>query len=133
MTSKMNPDIKTRWVEAIRSGDYTQGTQVLYRADTECFCCLGVLTDLYLKENDESWALHTETLEDPAVSDGDVADVLVGHLGEDYQLLPTAVCQWAGIRANPALEHHEKLMFAAQLNDDGVPFAELAALIEAQL
>lgn len=38
----MNPDLKARWLAALRSGDYKQGP---YRLETDDgrFCCLGVL------------------------------------------------------------------------------------------
>ena len=45
----MNPEIKTRWVEALRSGKYIQGSNALryLTADKEeHWCCLGVLCDL---------------------------------------------------------------------------------------
>lgn len=44
----MNPDIKRRWVRALRSGLYVQGTGTLTDSpegapSTNTFCCLGVL------------------------------------------------------------------------------------------
>lgn len=49
----MNPEIKKQWVDALRSGEYmqTQGTLKNHKG----YCCLGVLTDLYLKEHNEKW------------------------------------------------------------------------------
>lgn len=44
----MNQEIKKRWVAALRSGDYKQGTGALRNADNK-FCCLGVLCDLHSK------------------------------------------------------------------------------------
>lgn len=41
----MHPEIKQRWVEALRSGRYQQGQNVL-RTTENAFCCLGVLCDL---------------------------------------------------------------------------------------
>lgn len=41
----MNPQVKTRWVEALRSGEYKQGRWQLRQptaGETE-YCCLGVL------------------------------------------------------------------------------------------
>jgi hypothetical protein len=57
----MDKKIKTKWLKALRSGDYKQGQcslkKVLYEGDldfnnkevkerTETFCCLGVLCDI---------------------------------------------------------------------------------------
>lgn len=40
----MKPALKTKWVEALRSGGYKQGFGQLKRDDA--FCCLGVLCDV---------------------------------------------------------------------------------------
>lgn len=50
----MNPSIKERWVQALRSGNYVQGTDLL-RSKSNEFCCLGVLCDLYIQDHDEDW------------------------------------------------------------------------------
>lgn len=41
----MHAELKQKWVEALRSGQYTQGKGVL-RTGADRFCCLGVLCDL---------------------------------------------------------------------------------------
>lgn len=49
----MKEDIKNRWVEALRSGKYKQGQNVLhqsYEGQNDSFCCLGVLCDLAAKD-----------------------------------------------------------------------------------
>lgn len=42
----MDKDIKRRWVEALRSGKYTQGKGKLFEDYKNAFCCLGVLCDI---------------------------------------------------------------------------------------
>lgn len=37
---------KAEWQAALRSGQYKQGKRVLYNADTDRYCCLGVLGKL---------------------------------------------------------------------------------------
>lgn len=49
----MKPEIKQKWVEALRSGEYIQGKCVLYAGKK--FCCLGVLCDLHAKETGNKW------------------------------------------------------------------------------
>lgn len=47
--TKMSPDLKAKWVEALRSGKYKQGKRALRQitdAEGECFCSLGVLCDV---------------------------------------------------------------------------------------
>lgn len=45
--SKLNRELMEKWVAALRSGDYKQGTEALYCYDddknSESYCCLGVL------------------------------------------------------------------------------------------
>ena len=41
----MNKELKQKWIDALRSGKYTQGRGVL-RSRTNSFCCLGVLLDI---------------------------------------------------------------------------------------
>lgn len=41
----MDPKIKQKWVEALRSGKHTQGKQAL-RPSANQYCCLGVLCDV---------------------------------------------------------------------------------------
>jgi hypothetical protein len=40
----MKPEIKAKWVEALRSGEYKQGKGLL--AEDNKFCCLGVLCEV---------------------------------------------------------------------------------------
>ena len=82
----MNQEVKEKWVAALRSGEYKQTKQTLH--DKNGFCCLGVLCDLYLKENDLDWQEHNY---DPKV--------LVCFDREDT--LPDEVADWADIPTNP--------------------------------
>lgn len=55
---KMNPEIKEKWLTALRSGDYVQGKGCLCRVEedgSKTYCCLGVLTDLYIQEMGLGW------------------------------------------------------------------------------
>lgn len=45
---KMNPEVKARWVAALRSGEYKQGKNALQRDGK--FCCLGVLCEIAVQE-----------------------------------------------------------------------------------
>jgi hypothetical protein len=50
----VNPEIKQRWLDALRSGKYNQGTGFLRRKDNE-FCCLGVLCDVVKDQTRGEW------------------------------------------------------------------------------
>lgn len=49
----MNPVIRTRWADALRSGDYEQTKGSLN--DGKGYCCLGVLCDLYAQDHGTGW------------------------------------------------------------------------------
>ncbi len=48
---KLDPQLKQRWIAALRSGNYEQGRQVL-RSNEDKYCCLGVLADII---NPQAW------------------------------------------------------------------------------
>lgn len=125
----MNKAIKTRWVRALRSGKYKQGTGQLRTADNK-FCCLGVLTDLYIKH-------------DP--SGGGWSERNVSKGGYEYEgegdVLPARVRDWAGLgEVIPTCKTLEGVdTDLATLNDGhgstvkrARSFARIADLIEAQ-
>lgn len=49
---KMNPEVKTRWLEALRSGKFKQGLKSLFSPASSTdvgegsYCCLGVLCEI---------------------------------------------------------------------------------------
>lgn len=55
----MKADIKRRWVEALRSGEYEQGTGALRQLDEDGkvvgYCCLGVLCDVVKDDLGIDW------------------------------------------------------------------------------
>jgi hypothetical protein len=111
----MNQEIKTKWVAALRSGEYEQGTKQLKKY--EKFCCLGVLCDIHSKEKGIEW-----------VDDGIYID-------ED-EFLSQDVMGWSGIKEiNPPVLHGKFLTIRtlSSLNDSGYTFLQIADLIEAQL
>ena len=137
----MNQEIKTKWINALRSGDYEQGQGALKNTDGQ-YCCLGVLCDLYDKHRMEEfgaescWAVDTVML-------NEYISVL-GHPTE-VGVPSNVVVDWAGLPHNNPdslvdLEDEvweEKYQYElpiAELNDDhGLTFNELADLIEEQL
>lgn len=110
----MNPEIKAKWVAALRSGEYKQAFGRL--RDGDLFCCLGVLCDIHAKETEEGWWDDR------------------GYYGREREVLPTDVCEWARIPAkaghNVALDEDRCL---SAMNDQGDTFAEIADIIEREL
>lgn len=117
----MNPEIKAKWVAALRSGDYDQARDYLHRIDGS-MCCLGVLCDIHAKEVGEEWHL-------------------VKHEGCNYYLdrdtlPPTEVADWADLPMldnGPIVTIGDRTSAIAILNDGGATFKELADAIEEQL
>jgi hypothetical protein len=117
--AKMNPAIKAKWVAALRSGEYKQGKA--YLNGPGGFCCLGVLCDLMVKEGDApDWAANPE---------GEKS-VFANWL----TTLPPHVAIWAELQHDefgPRIGPNEESL--AALNDGGMPFTQIAALIEEKL
>ena len=125
----MNQRIKIAWVEALRSGEYEQTSGRLARGGDELqpptsFCCLGVLTDMYLKEKGLAWG-----------SRGSLA-----QLNEEWKgLLDEEVQAWAGLRDDPSVRFDGSFTTLGSLNDgvcmDGEPltFDQIADVIEGEL
>lgn len=112
----MNQDIKKKWVDALRSGNYKQGKLKLRNRDDE-FCCLGVLCDLAAKEGIVK----------------ELAECGVFYYDGDSLIPPPSVVEWAGgdlefldIDIAAGIEGHY-----VELNDqDGLTFDQIADLIE---
>ena len=136
----MNQDVKQKWVTALRSGEYKQTGGRLRKGD--CYCCLGVLTDLYDKDKDKDIKCHAWHEEHGLYfyeSDGVTVEAT----------LPESVMKWADLdEPNPVVREDrmgEQLTSLAYLNDagvalgvdevsnEGLDFNQLADIIEAQL
>jgi hypothetical protein len=89
----MNPEIKTRWVTALRSGNYRQGTRKLAhkedKADPMQHCCLGVLCELAVEDG----IIEAVTIPD---GPGLVRRFGGGEEGWSDGQLPLKVAEWAG-------------------------------------
>lgn len=102
----MNPDVKARWVAALRSGDYQQWTgRLRLPADgTDEFCCLGVLCDISAGDDVGHWTgIETELVCYKAGAE------------ERSTALPFAVMKWAG------LGEDDPDVTAADPRSDGAP------------
>lgn len=101
----MNEEIKTRWVSALQSGEYKQGTGLLHRDDK--FCCLGVLCDLHAKETGNLWEGSEHS----------------SHYLYALVIPPGEVMEWAGLESDAANN-------LTQMNDTGTSFEQIARVIE---
>jgi hypothetical protein len=134
----MDARIKKLWVDALRSGEYEQGTSCL-RSEDGRMCCLGVLCDLYTK--DGNWGAWEEP-----------SHLALGRLSVhgETAILPIQVSKWAGLNigleenwASPTLQSlgaisnmsitKETYHSCSSANDLGFTFAQIADAIETDL
>jgi hypothetical protein len=112
------------WIDALRSGDYTQGHKRLTTIEPDGktkHCCLGVACQEAIKHGVELNVVHDVL---PDYEDAEY----IRYNGEDA-ILPKAVEDWLGIdEANPVLVDN---LTAAELNDsEGYTYAQIADEIE---
>lgn len=111
----MDPHVKEVWLNALRSGEYTQIRGNLHN-EGGGFCCLGVLCDLSLAA---TWT-----------SNPDVVRIGLEPCASRYSdcicLPPRLVYEWAGLDPDAAGA-------LANLNDNGWTFDHLADWIEKNL
>lgn len=112
----MKQEVKEKWVAALRSGDYQQGTQKLNKDGK--YCCLGVLCELAVNEG------ICKSKEESGITYYDSAS----------NLPPFSVKVWAGWDGesfgNPEINHY----CLSDWNDkELLSFNEIADLIEKHL
>lgn len=133
MTNKiesMNPDIKKRWLEALRSGEYEQGREAL--CSDGKYCCLGVLSDLAVEDGIAKWQAPQNYSYSNDYS-----------IAGESAFLTDSIALWAGLSSvEPSVifEGQEKCLhelndgdFATNCKREPLNFNELADLIEEQL
>lgn len=123
----MNQEIKARWVRALRSGEYLQGSGMLCLRDlinqVDYFCCLGVLCDLAEKDGVTEGYPHDY---------GYDSEALLSYEGMT-EVLPKKIQEWAGLTEdNPVIPSRDARL--ATLNDEAdLSFEQIADLIEQEL
>jgi len=128
----MKPEIKALWLAALRSGEYTQGTEQLRteRGDGPRYCCLGVLCELHRTlTNAGKWATARNAEEgDPLAYIGPRDDT------SQYNL-PVVVQEWAGlVDCDPIIDTETLSRYNDGTKDlPALPFVAIADLIERNL
>lgn len=115
-TNKLPEEFKKKWVAELRSGKHKQGQDVLYNANEDCFCCLGIAG---LVCGVDKVSMHKATLF------GTYEPVSEGG----YEIpAPDGLPEILIHRKYEDLAHELSCM-----NDAGKSFAEIADYIEANL
>lgn len=138
MENKMKPEIKERWLNALRSGEYPQTQARLHRSKESAdangipagFCCLGVLCEVATQDHIVR-AIDTKVgrIYRPTDPNFDDDEAVFG--------LNEVVMQWAGLADPNPIVPSMLGVRVADLNDgpDGLgtgalSFAQIADLIE---
>ena len=121
MTEKMDPHWKKKWVDALRSGEYLQGKGCLRRRTS--YCCLGVLTDLAIREGAVKGDWRPFGMGGGYESGDDYPEVTASALPLEVQVATGVVGEYP--RAGE--------WTLAAWNDTGSTFPEIADLIEEYL
>jgi len=130
----MNEQIKELWVKALQSGEYKQsiGKLCTIKSDgTKGYCCLGVLTDLFMKEFPDKLTVKEIKINREQMSyleyQGISAD---GLFINDEFLLPNVV-NWAELKSdNPYVMYMNNKIMLSTMNDNGHSFDEIALTIK---
>ncbi len=112
---KLKPRIKKLWIAALRSGKYEQCKGALHRVNGG-YCCLGVLTQLYIKENKLKWKKGTRKRTKLAFDN-------------EQEFVPKTVQTWANINVNGSYGYYGDKDLAED-NDNGLSFEDIANIIE---
>jgi hypothetical protein len=131
----MDESVKQEWVEALRFGDYEQGTGALHETNrTDRFCCLGVLCDLYQDSTGKGeW-------QESSVEDSDCYHFTTPN-GRSKSVLPEDVREWAGLNRSRGVvlqpadlpDDNSAPHSLSSLNDANYSFDEIADIIEQNL
>lgn len=129
----MDADVKGKWLEALRSGEYEQTTGAL--RSTNGYCCLGVLCEVAVKNG----------VIPEAVPDEINVPETTYYYAESGSWLPDAVTEWAVLAlSDPSMTMGvtdpngnalvEKNVTLSSLNDIyGYDFEQIANVIETHL
>jgi hypothetical protein len=120
----MKKDIATKWVEALRSGKYKKTVGCLKKTENYengSFCALGVLCDIYQKENDNPLP---EARLNPKAKKTKVS------INGEFDVLPKPVMDWAGIYQSDARIPSMQANIPELNDDQKLSFKEIADVIE---
>jgi hypothetical protein len=116
----MNKEIKDKWLKALRSGEYKQGQNYLKQnCEVYRYCCMGVLVDIGLEGE---WREILSSGRYKFYPAGENEDGRTFHEfinGQEYL-----------DKLSITMEQQKAL---ANMNDDGIPFWQIADWIEENL
>lgn len=108
-------DNAKKWVAALRSGEYEQGTNALNKNGK--MCCLGVACEIAIKYG-------------VSLKIGYYCDANIKTYDGETGILPSSVRDWLGLYARDGESQHAGKLTI--FNDSGKTFSEIADIIESE-
>jgi hypothetical protein len=121
----MKKNVMEKWVKALRSGEYNQTKN--YLCTDSGYCCLGVLTDIYIQETIEDAPLFAQNWEE--ANKDHTREETIYAFDHENEILPSSVQQWAGLRDHCGTYNSTDKCLTV-LNDTGWTFEKIADVIE---
>lgn len=130
----MNPEVKTLWLEAPRSGKYRHGKfrlRYTHSDGNDCYCGLGVLCDLHAQHVNKTWLKFSSSYKTEPIDE-------IYQYGRWISIPEDSVLEWAGLvngkRELPCAtdENGDKLSLSS-LNDTADDYLSLINAIEKYL
>ena len=127
----MDAQLKAKWVEALRSGEYSQARDVLHDQQDGGYCCLGVLCKVMGAEFGPGSQEFEDDEYGPFTSEYDYVPVLKGRVlsHADNEELSPSFCKEIGIPDQTILTS----MNDGTATEPAKSFAEIADYIEKNL
>lgn len=119
--------LREEWLQALESDEYQQGEGNLCYKDH--YCCLGVACEILVRHNLLRRRVHDDfggrTQYGP----------IYGEVEGDWRgdILPPSARGLLGLRSDSGASQNHRVRSLLAMNDDGVPFTEIAATIRVNM
>lgn len=134
MSTKLVPEIKEKWINALVSGAYKKGKYYLHNQSEGSYCCLGVLCEVYKQETGLTTNLDG-VFPDDAVMEWafGVSVDKIKEYNEEYPQPKLIVDEAISFQNHP---YKRNKSYLTELNDESDwqrDFTQIAKIIEEQL
>lgn len=122
----LSPAVKRKWLSALRSGKYKQGTTYLYNACNDTYCVLGVLGEI-------EGATKKEMNRQMLLSDIGMFMKLIPEYSKLTRAQKKKAKDYDKEFFTFSVMYNGAMTSLAEINDNGIPFSKIADIIEKQV